>query len=61
MSEKQPELPPPPVKPDSSECCKSDCNPCILEQYEDELERWKAQVARIRAGARAGDGDQTRS
>ena len=59
MSEKEPELPPPPIKPDSSECCKSDCSPCILEQYEDELARWEAEVTRIRARAASTAEDQS--
>lgn len=44
-------LPPPPEKPDPSECCGSGCIPCILEVYEDEVERWREEVAAIRANA----------
>ena len=45
----EPTLPPPPEKPDPSECCGSGCVPCILDLYEDELERWREEVAAIRA------------
>lgn len=37
---------PRPLRPDPSECCGSGCIPCILEVYEDELERWKEREAR---------------
>ncbi len=48
MSEKR-EFPPPPEKPDPSECCGSGCIPCILELYEEQMERWREEVARIKA------------
>lgn len=50
MSKEQgPELPPKPEPPDPSECCGSGCDPCILELYDDELERWEARVERIKS------------
>jgi hypothetical protein len=41
------DLPPPPVRPDPSECCRSNCTPCIFELYEQALERWEHEVAEI--------------
>jgi hypothetical protein len=41
------ELPPRPQRPDPSECCKSNCSPCIFEIYDQDLERWERRVAEI--------------
>lgn len=55
-----PRLPPKPEPPDPAECCGSGCDPCILELYDDELDRWEARVERIRAQWREqqGQGDR---
>lgn len=42
-------LPPKPERPDSSECCKSDCSPCIFEIYDQQLDQWEQRVAQILA------------
>lgn len=43
-----PELPPgvphPPTRPEPYECCNRGCCPCIMDYYEDALERWKGVV-----------------
>lgn len=41
-------IPPKPEKPLPEECCGGGCIPCILELYEEELARWKAEVDSIR-------------
>ena len=33
-------LPEPPEKPLDSDCCGSGCTPCVLDIYQEELERW---------------------
>ncbi len=43
------DLPPPPPRPDLEECCGGGCVPCILDYYEEALERWRRQVAEIKA------------
>lgn len=50
-----PRLPP---KPEPEPCCGSGCDPCVLEIYEEALERWEQRVAQIMAqyeASRAGD------
>ncbi|MBA1149539.1 oxidoreductase [Ectothiorhodospiraceae bacterium WFHF3C12] len=41
-----PRLPP---KPEPEPCCGSGCDPCVLEIYEEALERWERRCAQIRA------------
>jgi hypothetical protein len=36
--------PVPPVCPDNDECCNSGCNPCILDLYTEELNRYRAAL-----------------
>lgn len=36
--------PRPPEKPFPDECCGSGCVPCILDVYEDELDRYRAKL-----------------
>ena len=48
-------LPPKPEPPDPAECCGSGCEPCILELYDDELERWEERVQHLRAAAARGE------
>ena len=43
-----PKLPPRPRQPEAEDCCGSGCDPCIFDLYEDALQRWEAQVERIR-------------
>jgi hypothetical protein len=40
MNEK-PNIPAPPEKPDSFECCGSGCVPCIFDYYYDQLIEWQ--------------------
>lgn len=40
-----PRLPP---RPEPEPCCGSGCDPCVLELYEEALERWERQVAEIK-------------
>jgi hypothetical protein len=44
--------PTPPERPDDSECCRSGCDPCIfdlyqqaLEEYREKLKAWEARQA----------------
>ncbi|KAI4454786.1 nadh-cytochrome b5 reductase [Holotrichia oblita] len=34
-----------PTPPDESDCCNSGCNPCILDVYEEQLRKYKANKA----------------
>jgi hypothetical protein len=34
----------PPRRPGNDECCHSGCDPCILDLYEEELERYRAEL-----------------
>lgn len=36
--------PVPPVAPDDSDCCRSGCDPCVFDLYQEELERYRAQL-----------------
>lgn len=51
----QKRLPPKPEPPDPAECCGSGCEPCILELYDEQLERWEERARRLRAAAARGD------
>jgi hypothetical protein len=37
--------PRPPEKPTPEECCGRGCCPCIMDYYEDALERWRRLVS----------------
>ncbi len=37
-------LPRPPLKPHPDECCHRGCCPCILDYYEDALDRWRGRI-----------------
>jgi hypothetical protein len=41
MSEPNPQLPRPPDRPETWECCNRGCCPCIFDYYYDALERWE--------------------
>jgi len=41
--------PEPPVRPSLDECCKSACDPCIFDMYEDALDRYRVALAAWRA------------
>jgi hypothetical protein len=36
--------PVPPLQPDDSECCRSGCDPCIFDQFAEEMERYRVQL-----------------
>ena len=36
--------PTPPERPDDSECCRSGCDPCIFDLYQQELEQYRAKL-----------------
>ena len=42
-----PELPPRPVAPAPGECCGGGCARCVLDQYQEDLERWEREVERL--------------
>lgn len=48
------QLPPRPLPPRDSDCCRSDCPNCVFNLYDRELERWQEQVERIRAARAEG-------
>jgi hypothetical protein len=37
--------PMPPVEPSLSDCCGSGCSPCIVDLYQDALDRYEAELA----------------
>ncbi|XP_060532957.1 NADH-cytochrome b5 reductase-like [Cylas formicarius] len=37
-----------PIKPDPSDCCQSDCNPCILDVYEHQLKKYEKALKSTR-------------
>ena len=49
--------PTPPVRPDNDDCCKSSCDPCIFDVYDDALDRYRAalQAWEARHGGRETD------
>ncbi len=48
------ELPPKPEPPDPSDCCKSDCSPCVFEVYDRQVEQWEKRVAEILERRKSG-------
>lgn len=49
-----PRLPP---KPEPEPCCGSGCDPCVLELYEEALERWERRVEAIKARYHGAGGE----
>lgn len=47
MTAPDPSLPRPlpPVVPELEDCCRSGCNPCVFDLYEDALARYEAALA----------------
>jgi hypothetical protein len=41
--------PQPPTEPALEDCCRSGCNPCVFDLYEQALERYEAALAAWRA------------
>ena len=42
-------MPVEPRRPGSDECCHSGCQFCVQDLYEDELDRYRAELAKWRA------------
>lgn len=40
-----------PVEPAPEECCRSGCNPCVYDLYDEELARYEAWLATQQAEA----------
>lgn len=36
----------PPVRPDSNDCCRSNCVPCVFDLYEEQLELYRVALKR---------------
>ncbi|MEO7031958.1 MAG: oxidoreductase-like domain-containing protein [Herbaspirillum sp.] len=34
-----------PLRPSSDDCCRSGCSPCVFELYQDDLQRYREQLA----------------
>jgi hypothetical protein len=51
-----PPRPQPPLPPDDAQCCKSGCNPCIWDLYDEEMAAYRAALAEweARYGREAG-------
>ncbi|TFW19320.1 oxidoreductase [Massilia arenosa] len=41
--------PQPPVQPDPEDCCRSGCNPCVFDLYDEALARYERELAAWRA------------
>lgn len=41
----RPARPQPPVAPDLDDCCRSGCNPCVFDLYDDALARYEKALA----------------
>lgn len=39
----------PPAEPAPGACCRSGCNPCVYDIYDEELERYREELARWEA------------
>lgn len=48
--------PQPPAEPALEDCCRSGCNPCVFELYEDALERYQRALATWEARQRPAPG-----
>lgn len=46
--QQQPDLELPP-KPDMPDCCAGGCATCVLDDYAEDMRRWRAEVAAIEA------------
>ncbi|HZW12548.1 MAG TPA: oxidoreductase-like domain-containing protein [Noviherbaspirillum sp.] len=52
----------PPIAPGDNECCNSGCDPCVLDLYAAELERYRAALrAWEERQAAKGTGEKTAS
>jgi hypothetical protein len=51
--------PQPPARPDTGDCCRSGCVPCVFDLYEEALERYRIELKAWRerqaSGAREGE------
>ncbi|MBI1891554.1 MAG: oxidoreductase [Burkholderiales bacterium] len=37
--------PVPPIQPEPADCCRSGCDPCIFDRYNEALVRYEAELA----------------
>lgn len=37
--------PQPPVEPAPEQCCRSGCNPCVYDLYDEEMAQYREQLA----------------
>jgi hypothetical protein len=46
MCELPPDDPPPlpPTRPSMEDCCRSGCDPCVFDLYEEAMERYEAEL-----------------
>jgi hypothetical protein len=44
----------PPEQPGDDECCRSGCDPCIFDLYQQELEQYRARLKEWEARQAAG-------
>jgi len=48
----------PPDQPGDDECCRSGCDPCIFDLYQQELQQYRERLAQWQARQAAGAGSR---
>jgi hypothetical protein len=56
MAETADPRPTPPEQPDETECCRSGCDPCIFDLYQQEVEEYREKLKAWEA--RQGEGSR---
>jgi hypothetical protein len=46
MNRSSDDRPLPPTRPDSNDCCRSGCVPCVFDLYEEQLELYRVALKR---------------
>lgn len=49
MTAESPLAPPLPPEPERPDCCAGGCAICVLDDYFEQMQRWRAEVAAIEA------------